>query len=306
MTKFNIISVKWLTYHQNNVSAVTLDMYKIKVEKLNHYFMNKNIKNIKVIEIQDYINNLYIKNSFSKSTIKKYKVTLNLIFKFAIKLGIMNINPMFNIDIPKINTSVQVENIDINTICKIIDNRNVKCNGLYAFIMLFTGMRKSELVSLKYEDIHIKEKYIKLQRKVSYVRNKSIIINELKNSDKFRCIEIPTLLVNELNKIGVDKKIGFIFKNETNGVLTKYQNQKMWTRYCENILGVKIKQHQLRHTYMPMLYKSAVDIKTAQELLGHKDISTTLNIYTHLDKEYKRKNIGKLDNYIDENFSSNE
>lgn len=49
-----------------------------------------------------------------------------------------------------------------------------------------------------------------------------------------------------------------------------------------------------------MLYMAGVDILTAKEQLGHANISTTLEIYTHLDKQFKRKSMNKLDNYLDD------
>ena len=56
--------------------------------------------------------------------------------------------------------------------------------------------------------------------------------------------------------------------------------------------------HWLRHTYATMLYLAGVDIMTAKEQLGHADIKTTLAIYTHLDQQYKRKSMTKLDAYL--------
>ena len=59
-----------------------------------------------------------------------------------------------------------------------------------------------------------------------------------------------------------------------------------------------ITAHWLRHTYATLLYLSGVDILTAKEQLGHADIQTTLNIYTHLDTIYKQKQVLKLDEYL--------
>lgn len=56
--------------------------------------------------------------------------------------------------------------------------------------------------------------------------------------------------------------------------------------------------HWLRHTFATLLYLAGVDILTARDQLGHADIKTTLAIYTHLDKKYKRSNMGKLDEYL--------
>lgn len=167
--------------------------------------------------------------------------------------------------------------------------------------MLFTGMRRSELVALKYENIDFKQKRIKVESKVIFIGNNPKIIYELKNGDSYRYITIPTYLIKKFIKYNFHKKNGFIFVNKSNKLMTKYENQKMWEEYCKNI-NLVCQQHQLRHTYTSILYKSGVDIKTAQELLGHKDVQTTLNIYTHLDKEYKAKSIDKLNQYINEYF----
>ncbi len=56
--------------------------------------------------------------------------------------------------------------------------------------------------------------------------------------------------------------------------------------------------HWLRHTYATMLYFAEVDVLTAKEQLGHSDVQTTLNIYTHLDGKHKRKSMDKLNSYI--------
>ena len=56
--------------------------------------------------------------------------------------------------------------------------------------------------------------------------------------------------------------------------------------------------HQLRHTYITMLYLAGVDVLAAKEQAGHADIATTLGIYTHLDKQHKLRNLDKLNQFI--------
>ncbi len=56
--------------------------------------------------------------------------------------------------------------------------------------------------------------------------------------------------------------------------------------------------HCLRHTFCTMMYEAGVDIMVAQKQMGHPDVKTTLAIYTHLEKEHKKNNIAKLDEYI--------
>ena len=56
--------------------------------------------------------------------------------------------------------------------------------------------------------------------------------------------------------------------------------------------------HQLRHTFCTLMYFAGVDVMTARDQMGHKDISVTLGIYTALDKKFKKKKINRLDTYL--------
>lgn len=56
--------------------------------------------------------------------------------------------------------------------------------------------------------------------------------------------------------------------------------------------------HQLRHTFCTLMYFAGVDVMTARDQMGHKDISVTLGIYTSLDKKFKKKKINRLDSYL--------
>lgn len=82
---------------------------------------------------------------------------------------------------------------------------------------------------------------------------------------------------------------------------TKKKNGEKKSRLAPGDLPTKINKftpHQLRHTYAPLPYKAGVDVLTAKDQLGHSDIKTTLNIYTHLDSIYKQHNMNKLNGYL--------
>ena len=64
--------------------------------------------------------------------------------------------------------------------------------------------------------------------------------------------------------------------------------------------------HWLRHTFITLMYMAGVDILTAKEQAGHEDIETTMGIYTHLDEQFKKKNVSKLDEYLSSRKTENE
>lgn len=66
-----------------------------------------------------------------------------------------------------------------------------------------------------------------------------------------------------------------------------------------NMLTIKpFTPHCLRHTFCTIMYEAGIDVLTAKEQMGHSDVKTTLAIYTHLDSQHKKKNISKLNEYL--------
>ncbi len=165
-------------------------------------------------------------------------------------------------------------------------------------MMLCLGLRRSEILPLKYEDINFEDKTIYINKVVNFINNKPKIDNILKNGMNERYVGIPDILLKKLEKCKLKK--GYIF-NKDNSLLTESQLEDLWDDYKirTGFIGT---QHMIRHTYATMLYKSNVDIKTAQYLMGHKTIRTTLDIYTHLEDELKAKNINKLNAYINKHL----
>lgn len=88
-------------------------------------------------------------------------------------------------------------------------------------------------------------------------------------------------------------KYGYTDEEKAEENITSVHNPEGLEMRIEPFTG-----HQLRHTFCTLMYLAGVDILTARDQMGHKDIETTLQIYTHLDKMYKRKSMGKLDEYL--------
>ena len=70
-------------------------------------------------------------------------------------------------------------------------------------------------------------------------------------------------------------------------------------------IGYRFTNHQLRHAYAKLLYKAGVDPKTAQRLLRHADIQTTMNIYTEFDEEVTQASVKKANEYLNSRFGNN-
>ncbi len=190
-------------------------------------------------------------------------------------------------------------------------------------IMLYSGLRRGELVALTWNDIDFKNKTIRVNKAVEYINNTPIVKNMTKTQAGMRLISIPDVLVKYLMTVkrtsiivcgkmmtgGCFRRMWDSYMNTLNSIYgafgnnkeTQKKNGERKSRFAPGGLPIVIDTftpHQLRHTYASMLYKAGIDVLTAKDQLGHSDIKTTLNIYTHLDSIYKTHSMNKLNDYI--------
>ncbi|MGW8114940.1 tyrosine-type recombinase/integrase [Caproicibacterium sp. NSD3] len=97
----------------------------------------------------------------------------------------------------------------------------------------------------------------------------------------------------------VDLNVKYGFEGRVKKLAANKKNKDRKKQGKLPLLIPNITPHWLRHTFATLLYLAGVDVPTARDQLGHADIKTTLAIYTHLDKIYKRKFMNRLDDYLD-------
>jgi len=147
------------------------------------------------------------------------------------------------------------------------------------FTALNTGMRKEEILSLRWSNIDIKNGYIYVEKS--------------KNGES-RTIPMNEILLSMFRKMFTERKLNtdFVFVNPLTG--SKYQDvKKAFTSALRKAQIEDFHFHDLRHTFASHLVMSGVDLTTVKELLGHKDIKMTLR-YSHLAPEHKSKAVNAL------------
>ena len=148
--------------------------------------------------------------------------------------------------------------------------------GMWAMILLYTGMRRGELAAIQLKDIDFNNGIIHVWRSVEFINNQPVLKDMPKSISGVR--DIPILDILKPLLLFHCKDLGdndFIFGKTA--PLTETKIKKRWKKYCKEI-DIDIHQHQLRHAYAKILYRAGIDPKTAQGLLGHADIQTTMNI----------------------------
>lgn len=239
---------------------------------------------IKLIELKD----LYGFLSFMKkerengSFARARKVaSMNSFFKFCErKLKIIDINPCYELEVPK-QPKKQINYLSLDESKKLLENivgRNKKRDLAILTLFLNCGLRLSELCNIKISDI--KGDILVVRGKGD--KDRTIYLNE-------KCLKVIEDYQEERKHI----KHSYLFVSERKNQICKREVQYIVQKNIR-VTGLdtnKYSTHKLRHTAATLLFKySKVDIRTIQEILGHKNIATT-TIYTHVDNEQVRNAI---------------
>lgn len=290
-SRFDTWARKWLeTYKHGAVKEHTYNFtYRVNVEKyLIPYFKHAKLTDIKQIDIQGYFNSA----DLSKSTLDKQKMILKAIFDAAIDNDLCYKNPVKNIVYGKVKEKRERHVYTKEESDALIE---YALNHSYydIVVMLKTGVRRSELLGLQWDDVNFTEKTIHVQRAVTYQDGK-LSIGSPKTRSSDRIIPISDSLCEAIQMIPNSGK--FIFGSDKPRSPRAYAStyHRHMTKAAKDIGIPCLSPHELRHTYGTLLRESGVDIYTIQKVMGHSDISITAAIYVHNDIEVLRREL-KLD-----------
>lgn len=239
------------------------------------YFGEMYIKDISAQDINKYYAFLAAKG-YAKKTVNNYKAIVSNIFKHAIVNGHADSNPTILVDVPKKLKQTKRSLPSDADIAKV--KASVHCEfGFLALFLMYTGCRKGEALALQFKDIDVKNKKIKIYKSV-YFESDRPYIKQPKTESGIREVPLLNALIPHLPK---GKPEEYVFSPDGTKPYGQSTFNRHWKKYQEQS-GVDATPHQLRHAYATLLYEAGIDDKLAQEIMGHADIATTRNIYTHI------------------------
>lgn len=283
----------WLNTYKTNREKATINMYantvRLYIKPELGYIQ---LKNLKEVDITTMLNKMAEKGIRRQREITL--LTLKQMLELAVKNDYIYKNVANYIKIPKTKAK-EKQPIDDSTIKQLLQNKNNN-NFFLILFMLYTGIRKSELVPIKIEDLNLEDRTLKINKAVHFENNQPEV-KSTKNTCS-RTIPILDILYKELLDYIKDKDKNTLLFPDKNGNMRSETSMKRALEYVNKHIDKKFTFHQLRHTYACLLYKAGIQIKDAQYFMGHKDIKVLLNIYTHLDNEDKLKSINKLNDFL--------
>ena len=150
-------------------------------------------------------------------------------------------------------------------------------DGLLLALLIFTGMRRGEVIALRWEDFDWKKRLIAVKRAVTYKNNRPVI-GKTKSEAGNRLVPLDEQLAALLQPC---RQInGFIIGNGTEPI-TETTFKRMWERISKKVDLCGATPHVFRHTYITLAASSGMDVKTLQSIAGHSDIKMTLDRYAH-------------------------
>ncbi|MGG5316441.1 tyrosine-type recombinase/integrase [Enterococcus sp. AZ072] len=302
--KFEEIVELWLPYYKTTVQEVT---YIGTLSYLKLYilpeFKGKKIDKIDVTLCQKIVNKWAEEKP---NTFKKYKFYASKIFNYAVNIGVINDNPMKKILTPKVSgTKKKIGFFEADELKQFLSYvEALDPNKLYTFFRLlaYSGMRKGEAYALTWDDIDFEKNKISITKSLSRGENKTVYVSPPKNPTSVRIISMDKSTMNILKRwkntqkqllmmLGhpTSKKDQILFSTDKNEYY-KPTIDANWLRniYKQEIVPTDFKRistHGLRHTHASLLFEAGASFKAVQERLGHADIATTMNIYTHVTKK---------------------
>lgn len=299
----------FMSNHAKNLSLNTIYYYNTLNKHLENFHCLK-VENLNIININKILDSLP-DGKIKQSVFKFLKTVINKNITWGY---FKNVNPCNMISTPKYKPKEKsILNInDINKINMLITEEKTKYQCIFYFAVLL-GLRRGEIVGIKWNDVDFKNKTVFINKSATLSHGTDIdhiITKETKTTSSERVLSLPNILVESLRKLKQEQnlnilKLGDLYKNNNfvfttwNGkIMNIYTPTNWWRDFVKKHELSKVTLHGLRHTCCSLMLKEGNDIATISKTLGHGNISTTLNIYSHMIEDNKKQAIESVASYF--------
>lgn len=257
---------------EKGLSQNTIDAYR---RDLSDFAQNlEDIHSINRMNINAYVRTLRERKLAPTSVIRKV-ASLRGFFKWATSSGILEKNPAATLEQPKTPQRLP-KVVSVKEIDEMLHNNLTPLEHVMMELLYSCGLRVSELVNLKLNDIDLSSKYVRCFGKGS--KERIIPIGEQAKAMLKEYFPTRDLLIKKYNLTTKNLLI------KDNGHFVTRQDVYNFIHAQGKLIHKNISPHTLRHSFATHLLENGADLRVVQELLGHSDVSTT-QLYTHISKK---------------------
>lgn len=294
------IAAAWKEYKRPYVKQSTMAAYVLILE--NHILPTFGEDNsLPEHSVQAFVLHK-IESGLSTKSVKDILIVLKMVMKFGVKKEWMTYYE-WDIKYPPSSENKVLDVLSVTNHRKILNHiqSHFTFMGLGIYISLSTGLRIGEICALKWSDINVTDGILTVNRTIERIyiiegekKHTELVINTPKTKNS--CREIPMNkellgMLKPLKKVVNDDY--YILTNDERPIEPRtYRNY--YKRLMEKLDIPKLKYHGLRHSFATRCIEVGCDYKTVSVLLGHSNISTTLNLYVHPNMEQKKRCIDKV------------
>ena len=287
------ISDEWLAAKKTRVGAKTYTNYERHWRMILAHFKGAYIEDIRRRELQEFFNALNATKS--ASTVQEIKICFDGVFQWALSDGYIQKNPLSDKRLvitgkPKIDRDAIPPDIYMRILSQLptIDKPSDRA---FMSIIAYTGARRGEVLALKWEDIDLENRLIHIKQAWALSADgNNAYLKPPKTKAGVRAIPMLDGLIDIIKPIREAfvqehsiEPTGFVTTKDDGELHTQVSFRRMMERIKKQVELGKYTSHFFRHTVTSQLGQSNIPIKTIQRMMGHANIETTLNIYSHVN-----------------------
>ena len=298
---FTEFMADWLETMKVSIAPTTYDCYMLIFNShIKPYFKAKRlkVKDVTPAVIQRYVNHK-MNSGLSSNTIRRHLANISKCLDSAVKQNMIAYNPVKRIEMPKKEKFTGAKHYNEKQIEKLLEYSKGDPLEIVILLTLFYGLRRSEVIGLKWCAVDFEAKTIAIKHTVIRVGKTLHKSDRTKNDSSYASFPMPDKIINALSELKshqlelkalqpndyIDE--GYVFTKFNGEVLAPEYVSKHFQEILKNNDMPRIRFHDLRHSSASYLKYLGFDLKDIQTWLRHKDIQTTMNLYTHLDMEAK-------------------
>ena len=309
--KFEVLSEEWFEqYAKLNLKSTTYTRQRQLTKRVYKAIGHIRIDKLTARDIQKFINSLagegvneHTGKPLSHKTMIHYLSFISTVLDYGIRMDMLSDNPCRRVTVPKgskkkrhILTMEETQHFFM----LLDEHATIKWKAFFTLI-IYSGMRRGEMLGLEWHDIDLQTGVIHIERTSNYTKARGIYTDTPKTESSVRFIKVPMNVIDVLKEYrewqdSEIRRLGSKW-NETDRLFTKWDGRPMnlqtpygWLKeFCEEHSFPFYGIHQFRHLHTSLLIGAGIDPTTVSGVLGHAQVSTTLNLYSHMFRENQVK-----------------